>query len=800
MNKIHFGKIGVIIFLLLVFQKLNAANLYWYGHTNTTFSTASNWSTSSSSYAAAGAAPGSSDIANFGNYTGITNANCSPNASVNVQGINFVSGYTGTFTQGANSITIGSGGGTFSAGTFSGGSASITATGAITISGTSFTSTSGTFSCSGNFTISSGSFTHNSGILQLTATSTLTVSNTGGTTFYKLDFSPSSAATFTITSTTTINVANLLTYSGSGAITLNSGTINLQGGLTVTNTGTTGGGSATIKLNSTPQTLTGPTTLGQGILPNVTFTNSSASTYTISGTTLTVGGTLAIAGTGALTFNTGTINLSGNIVITNTGTSGGGSATLNMNGTGAQTFTGSGTANSGLTPNITIDKSFSSGTLTLSSIIACGGNWTYTKGKVDAITNASVVSMNGNKNLDGQGTDSTMIFYRIGVQSGTTTLTGNLIAANNIVLASGTTLLGNGFNINVGGKWNNQGATWTPGSGTVTFYGSGYGFIQKSGGTETFGNLALNKTANGTKLICPVSVTGVLTLTGGRLTTSSTNYLNLSSTATTSGGSNTAYVNGPMQKTGNSSFVFPLGDSILSTPYHPLGITAPASSSEAYMAQYKGTGQTSGSSLASTLASVSNCEYWTLQRTAPSSGTTTITPTLNWNTVCANVNYSEMSVAAWNGTQWIDDGAGTLNASSPQGSLAASTALSFTNATTVVPVLLAKKLVVHSYATLQQEPGGGYYNTDGNVLYFRYEEEYKDANGYISYQVINPATNTTVSLLSNSSTTNVPVIYGTNNYKMDLYTAANTPLASGKYILVVTNDKNETFQLMFNKN
>ncbi|MDQ3110674.1 MAG: hypothetical protein M3R17_12340 [Bacteroidota bacterium] len=582
-------------------------------------------------------------------------------------------------------------------------------------------------------------------------------------------------------------------------------TINVNvGGDMISSAGTFTAGNSTFKL------LKGgaPTMTGSPAFFNLSFNPATAVTWTI-GASPTVSGLLQYLGSVTITLNGGSLSATGDITIASTLPSGGGGTTnLNMNGGGTQTLTGSAAAGNGRLPHVNI----TCGTLRIAGTPSVAGNWIYTSGTVDAnyLSANSTVVMCGTGDIDGQGTSATMAFQNITIfASGTTPtrkLAGNLSVNGNLAINSGITFATGiassvAFNSTIQGKWTNSG-TFTQiasPSCTVTFEGSNYSDVSKSAATESFTNLTINKSANGVKLTGPVNVTGTLTLTAGKVKTTSTNILGLTAGAAVSGGSDNAYVNGPMVKTGNTAFVFPTGDSVKSTPYHPLGITAPATVTDAYIAQYKGTGQTSGSAIASTLSSINACEHWTLQRSAPASGTTTITPTLYWNTVCANANYAEMSIAAWNGTQWIDQGAGTLTANSP-GSLAASTSVSFTNTTTVVPLVIAKTTVVQSYATLSDQPTGGYYNTNGNILYFRYEEEYKDANGFISYQVINPATNTAVTLLSNSTTTNIPVAYGTNSYKMDLYTAANTPLAAGTYILLVTNDKNETFQLMFNKN
>jgi hypothetical protein len=772
---------ALLLFLLLIGRESECATLYWYGASSTTFSTAANWSTTSGSYTASASAPGSADVANFGNYTGMTNVNCNITSAINVAGIVLNTGYTGTVNANTGSLThtIGSSGLVINAGTFTiSQSVTVNNSGVLTIAGGTFSISQGntTVSNTGNLTISSGTFS-----VSLTSAVTVTCSTSGNFNQTGGTFSSSS-------------------YSGS---TVN---INIAGDMT-SSSGTFTAGNSTFKLTKSTAscTLTGSPTFN-----NLTFFPTSAATWSIASSP-TVNGLLQYSGTVTITLNTGTINAKGDITIANTLPSGGGgNATININGSNPQHLTGNAAAGNGLLPNINV----ACGTLRVLGTPSVLGNWVYSSGTVDCnySSSNSTIAFYGTGDIDGQGSSATMTFQNISINaSGTTpvrTLKGNLIVNKNLTINSGITLATGvsssvAYNINISGNWTDAGTfsqIATP-SCTVTFEGSNYTAISRSSGTESFTNLTVNKSGSGVSLSCPVDVTGTVTLSSGKVKTTTTNILHVKPGATVSGGSNTAYVNGPMKKTGNTAFVFPIGDSaVASTPYHPLGITAPGNAGDSYMAQYKGSGQTYGTSLASTLASISSCEHWLLKCAALGSSSSSVTPTINWNANCNNVNYSEMVVGAWNGSTWTDLGAGTVNGTAPAGSISSSTALTYTNTTTVTPLVIAKKLVVQSYATLSKQPTGGYYNTNGNVLYFRYDEEYNDNNGLVNYQIINMSTNSTVTLYSNPSTTNVPVVYGTNLYKMDLYSAANTPISSGMYLLIITNDKNETFQLMFNKN
>ncbi|WP_201986988.1 beta strand repeat-containing protein [Hymenobacter rubidus] len=88
-------------------------------------------------------------------------------------------------------------------------------------------------------------------------------------------------------------------------------------------------------------------------------------------------------------------------------------------------------------------------------------------------------------------------------------------------------------------------------------------------------SLAINNAA-GVTLQRPITLQKVLTLTSGKLTTSATNLLTLSETASTTGGSATSFVNGPLARitpgniTTATPYVFPVGKL---TYYRPFTLT-----------------------------------------------------------------------------------------------------------------------------------------------------------------------------------------------------------------------------------
>lgn len=112
------------------------------------------------------------------------------------------------------------------------------------------------------------------------------------------------------------------------------------------------------------------------------------------------------------------------------------------------------------------------------------------------------------------------------------------------IAASGSVTAPSG-NMNIAGNFTNNG-TFTPGSGTVTFNGT---TAQTLGGnvSSAFTNLTINNSnTSGVTISRVLTINGSLTLTQGRVNTTSSNIVILSSTASTSIGNSTSYINGPL--------------------------------------------------------------------------------------------------------------------------------------------------------------------------------------------------------------------------------------------------------------
>ncbi|UPT69007.1 MAG: hypothetical protein M0D57_10470 [Sphingobacteriales bacterium JAD_PAG50586_3] len=225
---------------------------------------------------------------------------------------------------------------------------------------------------------------------------------------------------------------------------------------------------------------------------------------------------------------------------------------------------------------------------------------------------------------------------------------------------------------NIAFATNNNNVTFSNGAGITQFSGSTAQAISKTGtGIITIKSTIINKTSNDLTLSTPVKISSSLKLSSGKIITTSTNILTLTSTASSGAGSNTSYVQGPMAKEGNSAFTFPVGKS---GTLRSLGISAPSSSASVFTAEYFFTGQSFGSSKDTSLHNISNCEYWTLTRSGSSSNVNT---TLSWNrTTCNIYEKNTTKVATWTGSMWSNQGGTSRTGDFKSGTVTSSSASS----------------------------------------------------------------------------------------------------------------------------
>ncbi len=219
--------------------------------------------------------------------------------------------------------------------------------------------------------------------------------------------------------------------------------------------------------------------------------------------------------------------------------------------------------------------------------------------------------------------------------------------------------------------------TFGSGTGVVQFAGSNNQTITSASSIPIIQRLTMSKTSatNSVTLNTPVNIGVASTLTNGIVSTTSTNYLNFVAGSSYTGGSSSSYIDGPVRKTGNTAFTFPTGNNSI---YRTIAISAPGSSTDAFTAQYFKADQSYGgvSTYDPSFATLSGCEYWTLDRTT---GSSNVNVTLSWNTSDCTGDYitdpSTLLVARWNGSSWASHGNGGTTGTASTGTITTSAAV-----------------------------------------------------------------------------------------------------------------------------
>lgn len=321
---------------------------------------------------------------------------------------------------------------------------------------------------------------------------------------------------------------------------------------------------------------------------------------------------------GTIDFNGNLRNVQGNFTLTTTNgqelrLASGETRTLNIAGnfevTGGILNINSTNTSSTFTVAVAGDFTHTGGTITeskssLAAIVFNGGKTqTYTSG--GTISNTINFTVNSGTLLQ-MAAESTKI-------TGTGSFTLAAGATLGVTSANGITTSGATGNIQVTGtRTYNTGASYIYNGTVAQVTGSGFS-------ANTPANLTINNSA-GVTLSGPGSISGVLTLTNGVLTTTTTNLLTLNATSASAiaGGSATAYINGPVKwtlpasLTSGSTYVFPVGKS---GSYKPFSLVNPTTGTGATTVQVEAFATGSGGSVDATLESISTEDYWLLTKT-----------------------------------------------------------------------------------------------------------------------------------------------------------------------------------------
>lgn len=354
----------------------------------------------------------------------------------------------------------------------------------------------------GSYTVGTGQVTFNGA-----SNNTITGSQTTAFTSLRIDKGISSANVLDVQSVITLTA---------GGLTLTNGTLKLSNSSTSITPFSADITAAPFLIPSTAGLWCNGATIGSG---NMNWT--VAGILRVSGGTVNVGNTAdnlfraENSGTTQLTVDGGNLNVAGRIYKVGAGDY----LTFTLS-SGTITVPTVGSTSATVAP-IQMDEASGSFTMsggTLVILMAGGTNLGFSQSAGSSSVTGGTLQIGNASTPAAQtisvNTSNSIANLSINSSNATARLAANLTVLQSITISSGA-LDANNLNITLGNSWTNSG-TWTPGTGTVIFNGTGTQTVTKSGG-ETFNNVTINKASGTVTLANNLQVNSTLTMTSGSI-------------------------------------------------------------------------------------------------------------------------------------------------------------------------------------------------------------------------------------------------------------------------------------------
>lgn len=193
-------------------------------------------------------------------------------------------------------------------------------------------------------------------------------------------------------------------------------------------------------------------------------------------------------------------------------------------------------------------------------------------------------------------------------------------------------------------------------SNKLALNGTKHQTVHTASGNLNLFDIRVNNAANGPAdggygidLQSSLTISNQLELTDGIIVSAASSVVKLADNATLTGGSDSTFITGYVEKTGNDAFEFPLGE----TPdrYRPFSISAPNAVSSLVKVGYKHQSYSSLTPVETPLQSVSILEFWDFTNSIPADF---LQVTVGWNDAAQSGlnDCGDLSLTVWNGTQW----------------------------------------------------------------------------------------------------------------------------------------------------
>ncbi len=200
-------------------------------------------------------------------------------------------------------------------------------------------------------------------------------------------------------------------------------------------------------------------------------------------------------------------------------------------------------------------------------------------------------------------------------------------------------------------------------SNTLELNGSKNQTIDQAANNLMLSSLHIENTANGPvdggygiSLNTSLSISSQLQLTDGMIVCDPASLIKLADNTLLSGESDSTFIVGTVEKTGNEAFTFPLGT--LPDRYRPLSITAPTNTGTQIRVTYQHAAYSNLTPVQAPMQSVSALEYWDFTH---SNASDPVGVTIGWNNASQSglTDCADVSLTVWNGTQWMFIPSGT---------------------------------------------------------------------------------------------------------------------------------------------
>lgn len=296
------------------------------------------------------------------------------------------------------------------------------------------------------------------------------------------------------------------------------------------------------------------------------------------------------------------------------------------------------------------------------SAASAGATRTYTGAGINPVTIRGDMEIHSNA------------VFSYGANTDTFSIRGNLLVEAGAAFNISNSI--NNATVDIRGQLDNRGLITESGSSAesgIRMNGTVLQSLSCTGSISQQVKLAINNPA-GILLLTPLTVSHKLELIQGKVFTSPVNLLSLGAGSVCSGGSSASFIEGPVKKTGNTAFDFPVGAGAI---YAPVGIGDGGLVTDEFMAVYKRNNPQStpglGNIFQPPINHISYVEYWELSKV---NGSSSRKVKLSASPYSFAYNLSALVVARADNGEWVSEGGNSYTAGAPAGSYVTGTFIS----------------------------------------------------------------------------------------------------------------------------